>query len=142
MLDQVTLDMLRGMKLTTMAAELENQLRDASFQALSFEERLGLLVNAEWNRRQTNTVTRLIHKAHFAVPSATIEEIAYYEDRKLDKSQMLRLSACSYIDEGHHIILKGPPAMGRHTSPAHWATPPAAALRRFSIFGCRSCWMS
>ena len=47
MLDQVTLDMLRGMKLTTMAAELENQLRDASFQALSFEERLGLLVNAE-----------------------------------------------------------------------------------------------
>ncbi len=109
MLDQVTLDMLRAMKLTAMAAELENQLRDASFQTLGFEERIGLLVNAEWNRRQTNTVARLIHNA----PSATIEEIAYYEDRKLDKAQMLRLSTCGYIDEGHHIILKGASGSGK-----------------------------
>ena len=110
---QATIDMLVGMKMTAMAAELSSQLQDSSFNELGFEDRLGLLVTAEWNRRQTNTVKRLIHNAHFAAPSATVEEIAYYEDRKLDKAQMLRFSTCKFVDEGHHIILKGASGNGK-----------------------------
>ena len=97
MVSQATIDMLVGMKMTAMAAELSSQLQDSSFNELGFEDRLGLLVSAEWNRRQTNTVRRLIHNAHFAAPSATVEEIAYYEDRKLDKAQMLRFSTCTFV---------------------------------------------
>lgn len=77
MVPQATIDMLVGMKLTAMAAELSSQLQDASFNELGFEDRLGLLVTAEWNRRQTNTVARLIRNAHFAAPSAVVEGIAY-----------------------------------------------------------------
>ena len=84
-----------------------SQLQDTSFNELGFEDRLGLLVTAEWNRRQTNAVKRLIHNAHFSAPSAAVEEIACYEDRKLDKAQMLRFFTCKFVDEGHHIILKG-----------------------------------
>ena len=51
--------------------------------------------------------------AHFSAPSATVEGIEYYEDRKLDKAQMLRLSTCGYIDEGHHVILKGASGNGK-----------------------------
>ena len=107
MLNQATMDMLTAMKLTAMAAEFANQLKDPTFNELGFEERLGLLVNAEWNRRQSNKLDRFIRNAHFAVPSATVEGIEYHEDRKLDKAQMLRFATCQYIDEGHHIILKG-----------------------------------
>ena len=85
---QATIDMLVGMKMTAMAAELSSQLQDTSFSELSFEDQLGLLVTAEWNRRQTNTVKRLIHNAHFAAPSAAVEEISYYEDKKLGKAQL------------------------------------------------------
>ena len=56
MVSQATIDMLVGMKMTAMAAELSSQLQDSSFNELGFEDRLGLLVTAEWNRRQTNTV--------------------------------------------------------------------------------------
>ena len=63
MVSQATIDMLVGMKMTAMAAELSSQLQDSSFNELGFEDRLGLLVTAEWNRRQTNTVKRLIHNA-------------------------------------------------------------------------------
>ncbi len=42
-----------------------------------------------------------------------MEEIAYYEDRKLDKAQMLRFSTCKFVDEGHHIILKGASGNGK-----------------------------
>ena len=51
--------MLTAMKLTAMAAEFANQLKDPTFNELGFEERLGLLVNAEWNRRQSNIQTNI-----------------------------------------------------------------------------------
>ena len=113
MLNQATMDMLTAMKMTAMAAEFANQLKDPTFNELGFEERLGLLVNAEWNRRQSNKLNRFIRNARFAVPSATVEGIEYYEDRKLDKTQILRLATCKYIDEGHHVILKGASGNGK-----------------------------
>ena len=113
MSSQATVDMLKGMKMSAMAAELERQLTDASYRELGFEERLGLLVTAEWNRRQTNKVNRFIRNAHFSAPSAAVESIEYYEDRQLDKSQILRFSTCKYIEEGHHIILKGASGNGK-----------------------------
>ncbi len=112
-MNQQTIDMLTGMKMTAMAAEFVNQLQDPAFNELGFEERLGMLVTAEWNRRQTNKVNRLIRGAHFSAPSATMEGIEYYEDRRLDKAQMLRLSTCKYIEEGHHVILKGASGNGK-----------------------------
>lgn len=113
MISPQTVDMLKSMKLSAMAAEFENQLTDSSYKDLSFEERLGLLVTAEWNRRQTNRVNRFIRNARFSTPSATVENIEYYEDRQLDKSQMLRFSTCQYVGDGHHIILKGASGNGK-----------------------------
>ena len=110
---QNTVDMLRAMKMTAMAAELERQAGDAAYRELSTEERFSLIVNAEWNRRQTNRINRLINAAHFAQPGATIEGVEYFEDRKLDKAQLLRLSTCKYIESGHHVILKGASGNGK-----------------------------
>ena len=47
------------------------------------------------------------------MPSATIEGIKYYEDRGLDKTQILRFAICHYIEEGHQIILKGASGSGK-----------------------------
>lgn len=67
-MNQQTVDMLTDMKLSAMAAEFTAQLQDPSFYALSFEERLSMAVTAEWNRRQTNKVERLIKKRISAPP--------------------------------------------------------------------------
>ena len=112
-MNQQTVDMLTDMKLSAMAAEFTAQLQDPSFRTLSFEERFSMAVTAEWNRRQTNKVERLIKKAHFSDPFATMEGIEYYEDRKLDKSQLLRLSTCKYVDEWHHVIMEGASGNGK-----------------------------
>ena len=66
-----------------------------------------IMVDAEWNRRQQNRLARCIREAHFATPAAMIEDIEYHEDRRMDKSQILRFATCKYIEDGHHIILKG-----------------------------------
>lgn len=114
MINQSTMESLKSMRLTAMAAELERQLEDPqTYSTLGFEERIGLIVDAEWNRRQANKLTRYIKNAHFSAPGATIEGIEYHEDRKLDKAQILRFATCKYIEDGHHIILKGASGNGK-----------------------------
>ena len=61
---QQTFDMLADMRLSAMATELANQLKDPSFAALGFEERLDIIVTAEWNKRQTNKIKALISAPH------------------------------------------------------------------------------
>jgi len=103
-----TVEQLREMRFSSMANEFEAQLYDpTTYAQIPFEDRFGLLVNAEWNRRQANKLARRIQDAHLDIPSATMEGIEYHEDRKLDKAQLIRFSTCNYIEEEHHIILKG-----------------------------------
>ena len=109
-----TIERLRAMKMNALASELERQLEDAdSYNQLGFEDRLTLLIDSEWNRRQNNKLDRYIKNARFSDANATIEGIEYIEDRHLDKGKMLRFATCNYIDEGRHIILKGASGNGK-----------------------------
>ena len=109
-----TIDSLKAMRFSAMAAELERQMQDSStYSQMGFEERLSLLIDAEWNSRQNNKLLRCIRDAHFAEPGAVVEDIEYHEDRHLDKAQILRFSACDFISKGHHIIFKGASGNGK-----------------------------
>lgn len=114
MIRQSTVDLLRDMRFGGMASELERQLADsASFRELSFEDRLALLVEAEWNRRQKNKYQRCLHNARLSIPNATVEGIEYYEDRKLSRKDFTLFSICKYIEDKHHIIFKGASGNGK-----------------------------
>lgn len=77
------------------------------------EDRLALLVDAEWNRRQKNKYQRCLHNARLSIPNATVEGIEYYEDRKLSRKDFTLLSTCKYIEDEHHIIFKGANGNGK-----------------------------
>ena len=114
MITSTTIDTLKAMRCSAMAIELENQLSDpGQYSELGFEERIALIVDAEWHRRQQNKMRKLIKQATFAISSASIEDIEYLPDRKLDKGQIQRLATCQYIDDCHHIILKGATGSGK-----------------------------
>ena len=86
MINEGILSQLREMKLDGMVKELTHQLEHPEeFSHLSFQERLGLLVSAEWSRKKTNRINRYITQAKFSIPSATIDAIEYYPDRCLDR---------------------------------------------------------
>ena len=114
MIRQSTVDLLKEMRFGGMASELERQISDAeSFRELSFEDRLALLVDAEWNRREKNKYQRCLHNARLSIPNATVEGIEYYEDRKLSRKDFTLLSTCRYIEDEHHIIFKGASGNGK-----------------------------
>ena len=72
-----------------------------------------ILVDAEWSRRKSNRLCKLIRTADFHFPGACIEDIEYHPDRKLDKALITKLSACTYIQEAHNIILLGASGAGK-----------------------------
>lgn len=109
-----TIEQLRSMKFSAMANEFESQLGNpGTYAQMGFEDRFGLLVDAEWNRRQANKLARRIHDAHLDIPSATVDTIEYHADRRLDKAEITRYATCQYIDEEHHIIIKGATGSGK-----------------------------
>lgn len=113
MTNESTLTKLNDMRMAAMADSFREQLRNPEYQELSFEERFSLLVDMEWSRRQNNKLERLIKGAGLRYPQASVEDIDYHPDRKLDKSQILRLATGSYIEENHNIILKGTSGNGK-----------------------------
>lgn len=114
MLRQSTIDKLHEMHLSSMADAFVSQCNNAmSFESLSFEDRFGMLVDREWDKRKNTKLQKLIRHADFRYPNACIEDIEYHEDRKLDKGQMLELSTCRYISNSSHIILKGASGNGK-----------------------------
>jgi len=113
MLNQQTIDKLKQMKLGVFADEMIMQTEDKSIQDLPFEERIGLLVDSEFSRRKNNKIKNLLKRATLDIPNACIEDIEYHLDRKLDKSQIEKLSTCNYIREKQNIILLGATGAGK-----------------------------
>lgn len=112
-MNEQTLTKLYEMKLSGMAESYKEQAINKDFQKLSFEDRFSLLVDLEHSRRQNNKLYRLIKAAALLYSNASVEDIEYYEDRKLDKDLILKLSSGSYIQNHHNIILMGPTGSGK-----------------------------
>ena len=113
MLTNETISKLNEMHLGTMASHFADQLTDPQFQSLSFEERFSILVDAEWSSRKSNRLAKLIKKAGYSEPGASIEDISFLPERKLDKAQILRLASCSYIQQAQNVIILGATGTGK-----------------------------
>jgi hypothetical protein len=74
MLNQQTLDKMNAMKLAGMVDALKLQLGAAEHARLSFDERLGLLVDAEWTTREQRKLTKRLRLAKLRYP-ASFEDI-------------------------------------------------------------------
>ncbi|GHV28358.1 ATPase AAA [Clostridia bacterium] len=113
MLDNATISKLRQMKLGVMASAFQGQFQGASAGELSFDERFGLLVDAEWDARRVNSLKRMIRKASYFCQDAALENIDYSQDRHLDKTLITRLGSCGYITDHHNIIIAGATGSGK-----------------------------
>lgn len=113
MLNNNTASKLREMKMSVMARSFEKQMSDTSVAELSFEERFGFLVDAEYTTRKNNRLKRLIRGANYSTPDASLEDIEYHPDRQLDKALITRLGNCDYIRQKHNVIILGATGSGK-----------------------------
>ncbi len=108
-----TITKLREMSLNGMADAIREQINNSNYEKYSFKERLGMIVDSEWDKRRTNKMIRLLHDANFKFINANIADVDYHEDRNLDRSQLIDLSSCSYIQRNENIIIMGASGSGK-----------------------------
>jgi DNA replication protein DnaC len=112
MLIEQTLDKLHQLKLTGMAHALSEQLHNPECQSLAFEDRLGLLVDREWDAKESRGLARRLQTARLKQP-ATVEDLDFHTPRGLDKAALLALAECNFIKSHHNLIITGPTGVGK-----------------------------
>jgi len=110
MLNNQTIEKLRDMKLKTMAQMLSQP--DPSYLELSFEERLGLMVEKEWMAKKNSKIKRLLRNANLGI-NACIEDIDYSSNRTINKQSILELASCDFIEKSLNIITTGKTGSGK-----------------------------
>lgn len=113
MLNQQTIEKLAMMKLSVMAREYKKQLESPDTKTLSFEERLGMLVDVEWNHRADNRIKKAMRNASLRIPSACLADLNYDPLRRIDRSYVTRLSDCQWIREHRNMIITGATGTGK-----------------------------
>tara|TARA_X000000368_G_C22969938_1_gene684992 strand:- start:28 stop:783 length:756 start_codon:yes stop_codon:yes gene_type:complete len=112
MLKHPTLDKLHALKLTGMAAALEDQSATPDITDLSFEERLGLLVDREMTERDNRRMSSRLRRAKLR-HAAILEDIDYRNSRGLDKGLVQSLASCQWVKEHLNVLITGPTGVGK-----------------------------
>jgi DNA replication protein DnaC len=91
---------------------LLEQMTMPDLDALSFEERLGFLVDREMTERDSKRLKTRLHTAKLR-QAACIEDINYRQPRGLDKALLTRLATCQWVRDRHNVLITGPTGIGK-----------------------------
>lgn len=128
------LEQLRVLKLNGMLEALEEQKNQKDVKQLTFEERLGLLVEHEISFRESKRVKRRLQAAKLKTP-ACFEDINFKAARRLDKSVVISLENCQWIKESRNILITGATGTGKTFLAESFAHK--ACLKGFSVLSVR-----
>ena len=105
-------DQLIALRLTGMAKALDDQLRQPDTDALTFEQRLGLMIDREVTERENR---RLVTRLKFASlrQTAVIEDIDLRSARGIDRAFLAKLVDGDWIDHKHNLLITGPTGTGK-----------------------------
>jgi DNA replication protein DnaC len=112
MLLEQTIDKLYQMRLSGMADAIREQMASAQASQLSFDERIGLIVDRQWDLRETRGLARRLQVARLR-QQAAVEDIDFHSHRGLDKAALLSLAECNFIKAHSNIIITGPTGVGK-----------------------------
>ena len=104
---------LKQMRLPRMREEYERQRNDPDSQNMSFDERLARMVSTEYDARINSTIETLIRKAEFYDSTASLADVNYKPERKLDQGLIEELGTNEYIRNHLNIILIGASGCGK-----------------------------
>lgn len=113
MLNEPTVEKMRRLALHGMLKAWEAQQAETNLGELTFDERLGLLVDAEYFARENKRLDRLLREAKLKISQACIENIDYSPKRDIDKATMRQLATCLWVQEHHSVIVTGMTGVGK-----------------------------
>ena len=119
MLTEETMEKLKSLRLDALAAAWTEQQHNPDSASLSFDERLGLLVDAECLHRENRRLARLLKEAKLRLSGACIENLDYGPKRELDKAVVRQLATCRWVQEHHAVVITGATGTGKTQPTQH-----------------------
>ena len=113
MLNEHTLDQLRGLRLDGMVHALADQATTIAAGELAFDDRLAMLVQREIDWRDSKRLTRLLKAARLKLTSACIEDIDWRASRGLDRNLVTALAGGDWLRHGHNVLITGATGVGK-----------------------------
>lgn len=110
---QSTMDKLYSMRLSVMAQAYRDLEEMPGAADMTFDERVAMIVDAEWDARRVNKRARLLRQAGFPEPEANVADVRYDPDRKLDKVRIAELSNCEWIRNHRNVLPTGASGAGK-----------------------------
>jgi DNA replication protein DnaC len=112
MMLQQTIEKLHELRLSGMAAALQEQERMSAAHGLSFEDRLGLLIEREVTNREDRRLTRLLQLAKLHTQAA-VEDIDFRTSRGIDRTVLVRLASCAWVQSNDTVLISGATGTGK-----------------------------
>ena len=112
MLTSPTLDKLRDLNLLGMTRAYQEQLERADYQALTFDDRLAMLVDVEVQERENRRLHRYLKAARLR-DQACLEDIDFHAPRGLNRSLILELAAGRWVDANQSVLVVGATGLGK-----------------------------
>jgi DNA replication protein DnaC len=114
MITEETIQKLNEMKLHTMAKVLREILETAPGNALSFEEKVGMLVDREWSDRDNRRLARRLKEAKLGAGRASLEDVLVDPARGIEKSTLRELATpCRWARAKQNVVIIGATGVGK-----------------------------
>lgn len=91
---------------------IQSMLDSRQHHDLTYDELINILIQSEWEDRENKKMVRHTRLSRFRY-SASIVEVNFTASRGLDKTQILRLGAGSFIDKKENILITGATGVGK-----------------------------
>src|SRR5262252_9710029 len=112
MLINQTLDKLEALGLFGMVLGVREQLESSQYLNLSFDERLGLLVDREAEARDSRRLALRLKAAKLR-QEAAVEDIDFRAPRGPDRSVIMSLAQANWVAAHHNLLITGPTGAGK-----------------------------
>ena len=95
-----------------MAEAFDQQRSSSQYAELSFDDRLGLLVDTEWTARERRRLSQRLRQAKLRYP-ASLEDVDFSTPRGLNREAVLSLGTGAWIRDHHNLLITGPTGIGK-----------------------------
>jgi DNA replication protein DnaC len=112
MLTNPTIEKLQALRLMAMAEAFDQQRSSSQYAELSFDDRLGLLVDTEWTARERRRLSQRLRHAKLRYP-ASLEDVDFSTPRGLHREAVLSLGTGAWIRDHHNLLITGPTGIGK-----------------------------
>jgi len=113
MVNEQTVEKLYAMRLGAMALAWQEQAGSASTAKLSFDDRFGMLVDAEHLARDNRRLKRLLKAAELRIPDACMEGVKASAKRGLDRKLVQELGSISWVGKHLNVLITGKTGVGK-----------------------------